>query len=118
MARGGAGRGQGRKPGSRNKKTDYMLSVKDKALAAGMTPLEYVLREMREPIPSKTSVAQRIELRKLRMEAAKAALPYCHPKIAPKEEGAGGGKTPTDHADKVRQYLRAMDEATGGSARS
>lgn len=45
MARGGARPGSGRKPGSRNKRTDEQAAA---VAASGLTPLEFMLSVMRD----------------------------------------------------------------------
>lgn len=74
--RGGARPGAGRKPGSANKKSQEIAA---KLMAEGLTPLEYMLRVMRD---EKEDAARR-------MDAAKSAAPYMHPKLAPLEQGKG-----------------------------
>lgn len=69
MARGGRREGSGRKPGSKNRKTAELAR---KAAKAGMTPLELMLKIMRD---SKKPILDRFE-------AAKAAAPYIHPRLA------------------------------------
>ena len=68
---GGTRQGAGRPKGSANKKT---AEVRDRAAKEGITPLEYMLKVLRE---SKDEAAC--------MEAAKAAAPYLHPKLASTE---------------------------------
>ncbi|MDT7836628.1 hypothetical protein [Aquabacterium sp. OR-4] len=68
MPRGGTRPGAGRPPGSKNHKTRETAAA---AAAAGLTPVEYLLHVMRNP---RMSAAKR-------MEAAKAAAPYCHPRL-------------------------------------
>lgn len=60
---GGVRPGAGRKPGWRSQAVAT-------ALADGLTPLEYLLQVMRDEGLEESQ----------RMEAAKAAAPYCHPK--------------------------------------
>lgn len=69
MARGGKRPGAGRPKGAANKRT---REVADKAAQDGITPLEYMLGRMRD------ESADRSE----RMDAAKAAAPYIHPKLS------------------------------------
>ena len=69
MARGGARPGAGRKRGSVTKKT---TEIAQQATASGLTPLEYMLRVMRN---SKNPLA-------VRMEAAKASAPFIHPRLS------------------------------------
>ncbi|SRR5258708_4513042 len=68
----------GRKPGSKNKaKAERTAAI----AAAGITPLEFMLREMRRPIPTNVKPAVKASMRALQMDAAKAAAPYVHPKL-------------------------------------
>lgn len=79
MPSGGVRRGSGRKPGAATK-----MNQKARAEAAkgGITPLEYMLRVLRNEK----------ELPTVRMDAAKAAAPYLHAKLASVEhKGEGGG---------------------------
>lgn len=69
MPRGGTRPGAGRPPGSKNQKTRDTAAA---AAAAGQTPVEYLLSVMRNP--SRTAAQ--------RLEAAKAAAPYCHPRLS------------------------------------
>lgn len=77
--RGGKRPGSGRKPGSKNTRTAELAR---KAAEAGLTPLEYLLSLMRDE-ERETNV---------RLDAAKAAAPYVHPKLANIEHtGKDGG---------------------------
>jgi hypothetical protein len=68
MARGGKRPGAGRKPGSLTKRT---RDIAEAAAAAGETPLDFLLRIMRDPsLPDGQ-----------RMDAAKNAAPYCHSRL-------------------------------------
>jgi len=67
--KGGARPGAGRKPGVRNKKTAALL---DRVQAEGQTPLEFLLDQMRNINNP----------RDIRIDAAKAAAPYVHAKLA------------------------------------
>ncbi|MDH5667224.1 MAG: hypothetical protein OEY86_04350 [Nitrospira sp.] len=79
--RGGSRKGAGRKKGVRNKAS----AAREAAIAAsGEVPLDYMLKVMRDE-------KQPMEVR---LEMAKAAAPYCHPKLAAVEhtgKGDGGG---------------------------
>lgn len=68
MGRGGTREGSGRKPGARNKKTEEQVKAVEES---GLTPLEYMLSVMRDPVRDAGE----------RLEAAKAAAPYVHPKL-------------------------------------
>jgi hypothetical protein len=59
----------GRKRGTRNKKT---LETIERVMASGTAPLDYLLAVMRDEKADPVA----------RFEAAKAAAPYCHPKLA------------------------------------
>jgi hypothetical protein len=61
-------RGPGRPPGSRNRLTRDTVA----AVAQGLTPLEYLTSVYRDPS---------IDI-SYRLEAAKAAAPYVHPKLS------------------------------------
>lgn len=83
MPRGGAREGAGRKAGSVNKASAEALEA---AKESGETPLEYMLRVMRDS----TAEGPR------RDDMAKAAAPYLHPKLASIEHsGPNGG--PIEH---------------------
>ena len=69
MARGGAREGAGRKVGSATKKT---REIAEKAVAEGITPLEFMLNRMRDDGAPMED----------RMDMAKAAAPYIHAKLA------------------------------------
>jgi hypothetical protein len=77
--KGGARPGAGRKKGVPNKKTAQLMKAVEES---GLTPLDYMLaimRDEREKAP-------------LRFEAAKAAAPYVHARLATVEHsGKGGG---------------------------
>lgn len=69
MAHGGARPGAGRKPGTPNRATQEQ---RDAVAASGLTPLDYLLTVMRdEGNPTDT-----------RLDAAKAAASYVHPKLS------------------------------------
>lgn len=79
MARGGARAGAGRKAGSANVRTREIANA---ASGAGITPLEYMLSVLRDEGQEFGN----------RFEAAKAAAPYIHPRLAAVEhKGDGGG---------------------------
>lgn len=77
--RGGARKGAGRKPGAATTKT---REVADKAASEGVTPLEYMLQVMRNEPPAGLEGPQLLSAHMMRFEAAKAAAPYIHPKLA------------------------------------
>lgn len=67
--RGGRRPGSGRKVGSVTKRT---REIADGALASGLTPLDYMLTILRDETQEDAA----------RFEAAKAAAPYVHAKLA------------------------------------
>lgn len=78
MARGGARPGAGRPRGRRSDKTLKRLEAID---TSGLSPLEYmlsVLKDEKQPMP-------------IRLDAAKAAAPYMHPRLANVELGGKDG---------------------------
>lgn len=86
---GGARKGAGRPKGVPNKKT---AQVQAKVAITGITPLDYMLEQMRKPYPRGAKIDQKITIDAMRFEAAKAAAPYVHAKLASVEHtGKGGG---------------------------
>lgn len=86
--RGGRRPGSGRKKGSATKRT---REIADKAAAEGVTPLEYMLKIMRQPTEHedpKVTIAREA----LAFEAAKAAAPYMHPRLAAVEHTGAEGQ--------------------------
>ncbi len=77
---------RGRKKGVPNKKTAAVIAAVE---ASGVTPLEHMLSVMREPMPKGNDPLARIAARELRFEAAKAAAPYVHPRLASIEHSGG-----------------------------
>lgn len=83
MSHGGARPGAGRKPGGANKRTQEAY---DRAKESGELPLDYLLRVMRDEGSDEAK----------RIDCAKAAAPYLHPKRAPVDgEGNEAGLTLT-----------------------
>lgn len=69
MSRGGKREGAGRKRGALTKRTQDIAA---KAAAEGETPLDYMLRVMRDPLADSTR----------RDDMAKASASYVHPKLS------------------------------------
>lgn len=86
--RGGARPGSGRKKGSANKRT---REIADRAAEEGITPLEYMLELMRAPSDHEDPKIQAVR-ETMRFEAAKAAAPYIHPKLAAIKHTSADGK--------------------------
>lgn len=78
QTRGGKRPGSGRKKGSATKKT---REIADRAAEEGITPLEYMLNVMRQDSTHEDPKVQAVR-ETLRFEAAKAAAPYIHPRLA------------------------------------
>jgi hypothetical protein len=80
------GRHGGRQKGTPNKKTAAQVAA---VRETGITPLEFMLRQMRAPAPRRATVAQKLEHAAQRMEAAKAAAPYVHAKLSAVQVSGG-----------------------------
>lgn len=78
--RGGARKGAGRKPGAITQRTRDIANgiIED----GGVTPLEYMLQVMREEVPEEVTADIRFAIVNRKFEAAKAAAPYIHPRLA------------------------------------
>ncbi|TWG90335.1 hypothetical protein L598_000700000920 [Mesorhizobium sp. J18] len=103
MARGGKRDGAGRKPGTPNKAS---IERQKKVAATGITPLDYMLKVMRDP---KADAGRRDDM-------AKAAAPYVHPKLASMQHtGRGGGPIQTMDVTKLKgmtdQELELLERA-------
>ncbi len=86
----------GRVKGSKNKTTAAAeLAAKD-ALKdmeqTGITPLAYMLQVMQQEIPADVDAAVKARMIEQRFEAAKAAAPYVHAKLATVEVGNKPGE--------------------------
>lgn len=77
MAKGGRREGAGRPPGTANRKT---REIADRAAKEGITPLEYMLDVLRDVMAAPSE----------RMDAAKSAAPYVHPRLAAIEANLNG----------------------------
>jgi hypothetical protein len=85
----------GRKKGSRNKRTRI---IAEQARAEGITPLEYVLRIMRD---------EKADPRE-RFQAAVSALPYVHPRLAAIEHG---GSVDIGYGAELEAATKRLEEA-------
>lgn len=98
--RGGKRQGSGRKKGAATQRT---REIADQAAQDGITPLEFMLKVMRTE-PDETVKDQRLlqSILEMRFEAAKAAAPYMHPRLAAVEHsGPNGGAIQTDNVWRV-----------------
>jgi len=83
------GNPRGRPKGSANKAS----KEREAAIAAsGITPLEYMIQQMRAPLPSPKAKTYQAALL-LKFEAAKAAAPYVHAKLSSIDVGNKPGET-------------------------
>lgn len=106
MARGGARLGAGRKKGQATK---INAQARKKAIEGGITPLEYMLKVMRNP---RADTERRDGM-------AKAAAPFVHAKLASMEHrGAVGSydlsKVDENDLDRLEAILRAASVTGGG----
>ena len=91
--RGGARVGAGRKKGAATTKP---REIADREMQAGLTPLEYMLHVMRREPAEDLDAKDYLTAVSLRFEAAKAAAPYMHPRLAAVEvTGQDGGPIET-----------------------
>lgn len=98
--KGGRRPGSGRKAGVKNRRNAALVAAVE---ATGITPLEFMLKVMREPdLPGPPDDAdaktlfdyltKKLRHDEVRMDAAKGAAPYVHAKLASVEvSGKGGG---------------------------
>lgn len=86
--RGGARKGAGRKVGSATTKT---REIAEKAMAEGVTPLEFMLQIMRTEPGDIEDARLAQSILEMRFEAAKAAAPYVHPRLAAVEHSGKDG---------------------------
>ena len=93
MAHGGPRQGAGRKPGASTKLNEQ---ARKQAAEGGLMPLDYMLSILRDEDMAPDA----------RMDAAKAAAPYVHAKLASVEhKGEGGGPL-------VLEIVRFADKAS------
>ena len=96
---GGKRQGAGRKVGAVTKKT---REVAEAAATSGLTPLDYMLSILRDD----TQPA------KMRFEAATAAAPYCHAKLAAVTVG-GDPNAPLCVVTKIELVAPGHDDSKG-----
>lgn len=92
----GKGSAPGERRGGRQKGTPNKANLVRQAAvqASGITPLEYLLSVLRTPteLPKDANLKEHVAALSMRLEAAKAAAPYVHPKLANIEmSGKDGG---------------------------
>lgn len=94
----------GRKKGTPNRTT---LEQAQKALGSGLSPLEFLLKEMRDESNEKS----------VRIDAAKAAAPYVHPKFATVEVTGKDGEPLMQNSDPMemaRSIAFILNQASKG----
>jgi hypothetical protein len=91
----------GRKKGSLNKRTVALAETSQKAIQSGLTPLEFLLGILRDPAKDD----------RLRLDAAKAAAPYVHPKASDNSATvvADPNKSSQQLREELAQYLAVED---------
>jgi hypothetical protein len=102
---GASGNPRGRPRGSRNKRTRALLEA---AEAGGEMPLDFLLRLMRD---ANAPIARRLE-------AAKAAAPFLHPKLSAidaKLSSIAGNPSPETDTFRVEFVLPSKDHARDDS---
>ena len=95
----------GRKKGVPNKATAQKAAA---VAESGLTPLDYMLSLLREEPPEDADLEQKLAMSAMRFEAAKAAAPYVHPRLAAVEHtGKDGGpiETMVVTEDDVTRWL-------------
>lgn len=80
MPHGGRRPRAGRKQGQASTRS---REIADKAAAEGLTPLEYMLDLLRKPYPKNADAATLAAYDAMKMDAAKAAAPFIHSRLAP-----------------------------------
>lgn len=85
---GGRRAGAGRKPGSATKKT---REIAEAALESGQSPLEYLLSIMRDQAADEGK----------RIDCAKAAAPYIHPRLSSVEANVKASVSVGDMLDEL-----------------
>lgn len=81
-----AAKKRGRPAGSVNKRTQ---AAQEKAARNGITPLEFMLRNMRKSIPKNATVAERIAMESMKQQAARDAAPYVHARLSAVQVSGG-----------------------------
>lgn len=95
MAQGGHRPGAGRPKGSRNRRKQLLEEGARVAAEFGTTPLDYLLSVMRDE-------TQPLDLR---LFAAKAAAPFCHPRLAVRVVREQAGMTHEQWVHHLQQQL-------------
>jgi hypothetical protein len=83
---GGAQKNAGRPKGVKNKRT---LELQEAVATSGITPLEFMLKRMREPCPPGYDLARQAAHEERQFAAAVAAAPYVHAKLSAVQVSGG-----------------------------
>lgn len=102
MAKGGARPGAGRKKGGQNAKT---AAIAHAAASKGITPLEYMLDILRQEPPPDADAVTALSYQAMRFEAAKAAAPYVHPRLAAHEVKGTGDNGEHQHVHRIEMVI-------------
>ena len=116
----------GRKKGTPNKATAKKAKEVEES---GLTPLDYMLSVMRAPMPAELEgrldendievLSALTAWHAKRLEAAKAAAPYIHPRLANIEHtGKDGGPIKTEEVDPMAAARRIAFLLSMGAARA
>jgi hypothetical protein len=98
MPRGGKRLGAGRPKGSKNKRTLMLEAGSRQAAVGGFSPLAYLLQIMRDKTLDKA----------IRLDAAKAAAPYCHPRLSATHSTKDSNEK--SHEDWVKEMKRDVEQ--------
>ena len=104
MPRGGRRPGAGRKPGIPSQKTINRLKIAEQGAAAGITPLEVMLNNMRRLYDEGRAEAWTQACR-----IAADAAPYVHPRLSAIEQ-----KATIDAGDTLAALMQVIDGSTTG----
>lgn len=100
MARGGKRPNAGRKVGTKTRKVAERIAVAERALAEGLTPLDYMLSILRDTTKEQSE----------RFAAAKEAAPYLHPRLSSIEANV---KATMSHEDTLKQLEKEAGVSVG-----
>jgi hypothetical protein len=105
MARGGKRTGAGRKKGQVSQETQLRKQIAEQALKEGLTPLDYMLKILRDETQDQSA----------RFQAAKEAAPYLHPRLASVDHSGELNITKHDDAmNEIETLLGVTTETANG----
>lgn len=118
---GGARPGAGRKPGLHSKKAARQISLVERSLHDGITPLEVMLVAMRDLYAAAQPTARRKEVDRVLLnkaaDMAQKAAPYVHPRLQAIEGNALKpvvleNRTPKDEIEAARAIAFTLAKAS------